>query len=189
MNFFGLNLPVYPGEYAESDVLTALNGAVDSNSQSIWGTLGARRGTDAEILDAIVANPQPEHCPCVFIQTWTEQEQSSIGGRRAYTPYMMSLYFMYYFGVPSADLSYQPSTLSFTQQRRRHLQAALQILTMQSGGNVNAVIATSPHWKWDTDRKRVIDYRSPFQYFGDGNYSVKDGYNCVRVDCPISIYQ
>lgn len=186
MNFFQLSLPTYPGEYAEADILKALSEAVDGNGLNICTV---RRGTDAEVLDAMITHPLEEVCPLVMLQAWTEQEVTAVGGGRYYTPYMMSFYCMYYFGNPATDTAYNPSVLSFTQQRRRHIQALQAAIVMQTGGNINAPIPVSPHWIWDSSRQTTIDYTSPFRYLGNG-YQVKaDGYNCVRIDKPIRIYQ
>jgi hypothetical protein len=185
VNFFALDLPIYPGEYAEADIIKALSEAVDGNKQPICTV---KRGMNAEILDAMIEHPLPEMCPLVMMQVWTEQEVSSMGGGRYYTPYMVSLYCMYYYGNLSTDTSYDPDKLSFTKQRRRHLQAIKAATVMQTGGNTNAPIPVSPHWKWDTTRQDTIDFTSPFRYFGNG-YQAKEGYNCVRVDRPIAIYQ
>lgn len=189
MNLMGLNLPVYPGEYAETDVLTALTNAVDlgtgANSQKLFAENGVKRGVDAELLDSYFKNPGQDVCPLVMLQTWTEQERSAQGGGRINTDYMMSLYFLYYFGVPSTAFV----AIEYVKQRRRHLTAAMKAIEMQTGGNTSAKIPVSPHWKWNTSQNTIFDYMTPFQYFG-GSIVVPptSGYNCVRVDRPISIW-
>jgi hypothetical protein len=182
-----LNLAPYPGEYAEGDVITALANAVDagagSNSQKLF--VSVNRGVDKELLDSYFTNPGEDVCPLAMLQTWVEQEVSAQGGGRIYTPYMMSLYFLYYFGMPSNSFV----ATHYVQQRRRHIQAALRAVEMQTGGNTTATIRVSPHWKWDTSRQTVIDFMTPFAYFG-GSIVVPpgSGYNCVRVDKPISVW-
>lgn len=188
MNFLTLSLPIYSGEYAEADVLKALSAGVDLNYQPLFSPSGVVRGVDAELLDVYFQHPGEAVCPLVMLQTWVEQETSSQGGGRAHTDYMMSLFFLYYFGVPSSDPGYQPALLSFVQQRRRHLTAAMRAIEMQTGGNTSAMIPVSPHWKWDTSRTALFDYATPFRHFGRPDYEVKGGYNCVRVDRPISVW-
>ena len=185
MNFQTLNLTPYKGEVAEEDVLTALTNAVDLDGQPLFAPNGVQRGVDAELLDSYFARPGEDVCPLVMLQTWVEQERSAQGGGRINTDYMMSLYFVYYFGVPSTQFVFN----SYVQQRRRHLTACMKAIEMQTGGNATATIPVSPHWKWNTSQQSVFDYISPFQHFG-GMITIppSSGYNCVRVDRPISIW-
>lgn len=189
MNLMTLSLPIYPGEYAEHDILTALSNAKDANNQNLFAPNGVVRGVDAELLDFYFSRPGESVCPLVMLQTWVEQETSSQGGGRIHTDYPISFYFLYYFGTPSTDATYRPEFLSFIQQRRRHLTAAMKAIEMQSGGNLSATIPTSAHWKWDTSKPAVFDYTTPFRYFGGAiEIPPASGYNCVRVDRPISVW-
>lgn len=181
--FMALDLPAFPAEKAEADILESLMLAVDKAGQPLFAQV--KRGVDAELLDSYFKAPGEDVCPLVMLHTWNEQEVSAQGGGRIYTPYTVSLYFLYYFGIPSTFFVPTP----FAQQRRRHIAAAMKAIEMQSGGNQSANIPASHGWKWDTSRASVIDYRSPFEYFG-GSIIVppSSGYNCVRVDRPISVW-
>jgi hypothetical protein len=185
MNFMTLDLPAFPGEKAEADVLGALAAATDRTGQPLFAENGVQNGVDAVLLDSYFKNPGLDVCPLVMMQTWTENEVSAQGGGRIYTPYMMSFYFLYYFGVPSNDFV----AIKYVQQRRRHIAAAMKAIEMNSGGNAKATIPPTHGWKWDTSRQTVIDYMTPFAYFG-GSIVVppSSGYNCVRVDRPISVW-
>lgn len=190
MNMFALNLPIYNGEVAEGKILASLIAATDVSTptpQPIFPSGGVQRGTDAEILDAFFTNPQPDVCPCIFLQTWTENEFSSVGAHAIHDDYYMSFYLIYYIGVPSTDVSYQAGAVTFTQQRRRHIQAVLKAMEMNSGGNDGALSARNG-WKWDVSRPTLIDYTSPFKYFGKQGVSFNGNYNCVRIDKPVSIW-
>lgn len=188
MNMFSLNLPIWNGEVAEDKILASLKASVDLDSQKIFPDGGVQRGTDAEILDTFFVHPQPEICPCIFLQTWTENEYESVGGGKVHADYYMSFYLMFYFGILSTDTSYQPQTLSFTQQRRRIIQAVLKNMEMQSGGNATAPLSFRNGWIWDVNRPVVIDYASPFKYFGSQYLPFNGDYNCVRIDKPVSIW-
>lgn len=185
MNLMTLNLTPYSGEYAESDVLTALKSSVDLNNQPLFAENGVQRGVDAELLDSYFRTPGQDVCPLVMLQTWVEQEVSAQGGGRIHTDYMMSLYFLYYFGVPSTAFV----AIQYVQQRRRHLTAAMKAIEMQTGGNTTARIPVSSHWKWDTSRSAQFDYTTPLENSGN-NIVVppSSGYNCVRVNRPISVW-
>ena len=189
MNMFALTLPIYNGEVAEAKILAALIAAQDISSpaQPLFPSGGVQRGTDAEIWDAFFTSPQPNICPCIFLQDWTENEYESVGGHGIHQEYYMSFYLIYYFGNLSTDLSYVPSTLSFTQQRRRHIQAVLKSIEMDSGGT-SGNLSPRNGWKWDVSRPTIIDYTSPFKYFGKSGVSVNGDYNCVRIDKPVSIW-
>ncbi len=163
MNLMSLELTPFPGETAENDVLTALTNAKDNSTPAkpLFAPGGVKRGVDAELLDSYFKNPGEPYCPLVMLQTWRTQERSAQGGGRINTDYMMSLYFLYYFGVPSAN----PVAIQYVQQRRRHLTAAMKAIEMQSGGNMTATIQARG-WKWDTSRQSFFDYLTPFEYFG-----------------------
>jgi hypothetical protein len=185
MNLMTLRLTPYKGEFAEADVLKALSGAKDLDMQPLFAGDGVQRGVNIELLNGYFQAPGEDVCPLVMMQTWVEQEISAQGGGRIHTDYMMSLYFLYYFGVPSNDFV----AIQYVEQRRRHLTACMKAIEMQSGGNVSATIAVSPHWKWDTSRNTTFDYMTPFQYFGGAIViPPASGYNCVRVDRPISVW-
>lgn len=185
MNLMTLNLTSYPGESADSDILTALRNAVDISNQPLFAQNGVQLGVDAEMLDSYFKNPGEDVCPLVMLQNWVAQERSAQGGGRINTDSMYSFYFLYYFGVPSESFV----AIEYVKQRRRHLTAAMKAIEMQTGGNATATIPVSPHWKWNTSQNSVFDYVTPFQYFG-GSIVVPpgSGYNCVRVDRPISIW-
>lgn len=185
MNLMTLRLTPYSGEYAENDVLNALTNAKDLDNNSLFAPNGVQRGVDAELLDNLFNKPDEEVCPLVMLQTWQTQERSAQGGGRINTDYVMSLYFLYYFGVPSQS----PVAITYVQQRRRHLTAAMKAIEMQTGGNATATIPVSPHWKWDTSKQTFFDFLTPFETFGT-QIVIKpsDGYNAVRVDRPISIW-
>ena len=74
-------------------------------------------------------------------------------------------------------------------KREEYFSFLAKAIEMQTGGNSTARISVSPHWKWDTSRLAVFDYLTPFVYFG-GSIVVppSSGYNCVRVDRPISVW-
>ena len=185
MNLMTLNLTAYPGEYAEADVLKALSGAVDLSSQPLFAENGVQRGVNAEILDAMFRTPNEAMCPLVMLQTWVENEVSAQGGGRIHTDYMMSLYFVYYFGVPSTQFV----AIDYVQQRRRHLTAAMKAIEMQTGGNLTATIPVSRHWKWDTSKESTFTYDYSFENMGTTvPVPPGSGFNCVRVNRPISVW-
>lgn len=184
MNFMDLQLTPFPGETAENDVLTALTNAVDLDNQSLFAENGVKKGVDTEIVERYYTNPKQETFPIVMLQTWQAQERSAQGGGRINTDYVMSLYFLYYFGIPNIT----NAPIEFVQQRRRHLTACMKAIEMQTGGNQAAQILPSG-WKWDSSRNTFFDFLTPFQTFGNSIViPPKSGVNCVRVDRPISVW-
>lgn len=171
-------------EQAESDIVTALRGAVDNNGVNINVTVDL--GFDAEIADAIMVNPQPDMMPLVRLNIWQDDETLAMGGGPVWAKFYLSLYFYYYFGVPSLDPVYS----SFVTLRRRHLALCMRAIMFPQPG-VTSGIPTKRKWKWDSSLPRSIDYVAPFKYLDrksiyDYGY-LKQGYNCTRMDCPILI--
>lgn len=167
-------------EQAENDWLVALRAAHDSSNVSIL--VSAERGFDAEINDAILANPQPDMCPLARLNIWQDDETLAMGGGPVFAKMTMQTYLFYYYGVPSTD----PLFTELTKLRRRHIAIIQRAIQYIQPGISEGVPQGGRQWKWDTSRTRMVDYSSPFRYL-EKSYVVPPGFNCVRLDSPVLI--
>lgn len=178
VDFPSLVLTPDRAERAESDVLNALINAKDNAGNPLVAE--AVNGFDAVLLDSIFGTPNADSCPFIGLNTWVSEGEEAVGGHEVNRPYIMSLYFVYYYGNPAT------SGIPFYTQRARHLAACLTAIEMQTGGNMNATISGGNGWLWNSRYKRHYDYFSPFRYINE-SYQMPDGYNCVRVDKSIKV--
>lgn len=175
------SLPQFAGEIAEEDILNALRTVQDQNGQLLC--MSVERGFDAEILSVIAANPQPQDMPLVRLNVWSDQEELAMNSTAVLSHYTASLYFMYYYGVPSLDTSFS----SFVNLRRRHLRACLDALQWRVANLTQGIDPLqSKYWKRDSGRPVLLDFTTPFRYL-NRSVELKQGFNCVRVDYPLLV--
>lgn len=170
-------------EQAESDWTTALSGAQDNSSPKLNLLTTVTTGFDAEILDAIMADPLPDLCPLARINIVAEDETLAMGGGPVFAPFIMQLFILYYYGVPSTD----PLFVSFVKLRRQHIGMLMRSLQfIQPGISIGIPNDSRRYWKWDSGRNRHIELIAPFQSLGL-SYTPKEQFNWVRIDCPVLI--
>lgn len=175
-------MPEAPINLAVAAIQTQLAGAYDLDQRPI--NQSVLLGEDAVMMDAISGHGNEEHMPAIRI--FNSQEQHGMDNESATALYVIgqvSLYFLYYFGVPSA----QTLPDSFQALRQRHIKRNLEFLKYKVPGNIGMDVPLGNTWKW-VPQIAVCDHDAPLKNFGGyTNIDPATGFTCSRLDLTILV--
>ena len=162
---------------AVNDILPQMLTAVDKDGTKLL--FSAEQIDSLSIEDVARAlQPPPDECPCVRAKIGkVVAPQPGVSFVRVDEYFRLSLYFIYYGGVPN-----------FEELRRCHIDACIRVLEQPDQGSAIGLDQIgSPKWTfqispWEYEE----DYDTPLRYW-DKNVTLTADYYVARVDLMVEI--